>query len=121
LKKEVLYLNDFQGTSVMNYSDIDVKYTRVHEPKHLHPERKYSDKSTIIFFEFSRSGQENPYYPINNQRNNDLLKKYKELSNQHSDVIIGGRLGDYAYYDMDKTILAALECYEKKILKNPTC
>jgi len=100
----------------MNYADFAVKYTRIHEPKHLHPERKFTKQKTIIFYETSGSDSNDPYYPVNTESNYNLFKKYKALAQQEKGVIIGGRLGDYAYYDMDKTILAALKCYERQLV-----
>jgi len=116
-ERHLIKEKDFQGTSVMNYADLDVPYTRIHEPRHLHPERSYTDDKTIIFYEYSH-GQKNDeegHYPINTVNNQNLSAKYKELANQDKKLIVGGRLGDYAYYDMDKTILAALRCYQGKI------
>ncbi len=108
---------DFQGTSVMNYADLNIPYTRIHEPRHLHPEREYKDDQTIIFYETSRMSKENDsYYPVNDDRNRDLSKKYIEEAQKEENVIFGGRLGEYAYYDMDKTILSALKCYNEQIL-----
>ena len=117
LQREVVDVDDYQGTSVMNYADPDIEYTRIHEPKHLHPERSYAGDETLIFYEYSRTDPEEPYYPINNERNNKTLKKYKKLAKSEKNVVFGGRLGDYAYYDMDKTIMAALNCYEKELTK----
>jgi len=111
LKKQVLDIRDFQGTSVMNYADLDVEYTRIHEPRYLHRERGYPADRTVIFRETTRSGEEEPYYPVNDHSNQALLGRYRELASKEENVIIGGRLGDYAYYDMDRTIKAALECY----------
>jgi len=116
-RKECIQVEDFQGTSVMNYADSEIEYTRIHEPRHLHPEREYAKEKTVIFYETSRSDTNDPYYTINNARNNDLAERYKELAGQRHDVIIGGRLGEYAYYDMDKAILSALNCYEERILQ----
>jgi len=116
LKRKVFDVEDYQGTSVMNYADEDVKYTRIHEPKHLHPERRYNSKRTVIFYEYSTENSADPYYPIRSAENTDIFQKYQELANKESNLILGGRLGDYAYYDMDKTIAAALKCYEKRII-----
>ena len=121
LQKEVVSVEDYQGTSVMNYADSEVPYTRIHEPKHLHPERNYTKDKTVIFYEFSRYDSNTPYYPVNTQRNHLLLEKYKELARQDTKVIIGGRLGDYAYYDMDTAILAALKLYEERAVEPATC
>ncbi len=115
-KQELQEVDDYQGTSVMNYADAKIPYTRIHEPRHLHPERNYKSSKTIIFFESSKSDRDNPYYPINSDENMAILTQYKELASKEKQVIFGGRLGDYAYYDMDKTILAALKCYQEEIV-----
>lgn len=106
---EVLECENFQGNAVVNYTEREVPYTRIIEHKHF--EFQDSEK-TIISKEFSeewKPGVE-PYYPINNDENNALLAKYQELAAERADVIFGGRLGMYKYYDMDKVIEAALEC-----------
>ena len=118
LQKEIIDLEDYQGTSVMNYAESGIKYTRIHEPRHLHPERRYPEDKTVIFYEYPVSDHNDPYYPVKTDKNLELLKKYKDLAQKEKNVIIGGRLGEYAYYDMDKTILAALKCYENKIIQN---
>lgn len=116
LQKHYVDVKDFQGTSVMNYADLDIEYTRCHEYKHLHPEREYIKDKTVVFYENPVSNDKEPYYPINTNENLEFLKKYKELAKKEKNVIIGGRLGDYAYYDMDVTISAALKCYKNEIL-----
>jgi UDP-galactopyranose mutase len=108
-------VDDYQGAAVMNFADAEIKYTRIHEPKHLHPERKYTKNKTIIFYEYPNGNTDEPYYPINTIYNQRLYSKYRDLAKKIPKLIIGGRLGDYAYYDMDKTILAALRCYTTKI------
>jgi UDP-galactopyranose mutase len=120
LERTLVESDDYQGTSVMNYADVDIKYTRICEPKHFHPEKKHLKGKTIIFYETPEENNEEPYYPINTEKNCRIYRKYRELARQDDKIIIGGRLGDYAYYDMDKTILAALRCYETKIPKNET-
>lgn len=114
-KKKILPKEDFQGTSVINYSDKNVKFTRIHEPKHLHPERKYifNLKKTLIIKEFPVEDANNPYYPINTHLNRELHRKYKELASKEKKFLFGGRLADYAYYDMDMTISAALKMFDK--------
>jgi len=105
--------NDYQGTSVMNYADLEIPYTRIHEPKHLHPERNYTKDKTLIIKEYSKLDDgSNPYYPINDKRNQDLILKYKALADKEKNLIIAGRLGDYKYYDMHQTIARALEVFE---------
>ncbi len=108
-------VSDFQGTSVMNYADAEIAYTRIHEPRHLHPERSYDSDTTLIVHATSGVDPDDPYYPIRNSENIELLDKYRAMARNEPNVIFGGRLGDFAYYDMDRTILAALECYETEI------
>lgn len=102
-------LPDYQGTSVMNYADVEVPYTRIHEFRHLHPERKYGD-STIIYKEYSRTtGQDDErFYPVPTVRNKQLYAQYQELAAQENAVYFGGRLGTYAYLDMDDAVEEAL-------------
>lgn len=101
----------------MNYADVSVKYTRIHEPKHLHPERNSRSGKTVIFYEYPMNRSDDPYYPVNTREDQMLIEKYKNLSRQEKGTIISGRLGNYNYLDMDKTILSALKCYEDKIAK----
>ena len=109
---------DWQGTSVMNYAEEAVPYTRIHEPRHLHPEaeERYPDDRTLIIREYSRldDGSE-PYYPINDERNRELVLKYRTEAARLPNVYISGRLGDYRYYDMHQTIAHALKLYETEI------
>ena len=112
-KKEVHKLDDFQGTAQINYPDINTPYTRIVEPKHFHPERNYAKDKTLIIKEYSKLDDgSNPYYPINDKRNQELILKYKALANKEKNLIIAGRLGDYKYYDMHQTIARALEVFE---------
>ena len=94
------------------------KYTRIHEPRHLHPEISNREDKTVIFYETSKNDSENPYYPINTDLNVNLFKKYKKLVKDDKNLIIGGRLGEYVYYNMDKTIPAALKWYEMEIKRH---
>ena len=114
-KKQVKNINDFQGSAVMNYSDLKEKYTRIHEPKHLHPERDIINKNkTLIIKEFPDTNDEEPFYPINDNRNRLIHRKYKNyINNNIKNFIFGGRLADYAYYDMDMTISAALTKFNR--------
>jgi UDP-galactopyranose mutase len=108
---------DFQGTSVMNYADETVRWTRVHEFKHFYPEREvFSSDITRICVEYPKpwqDGKGSPYYPVNTSRNNDLYRKYEEEASRLDHTVLGGRLGSYRYYDMDKTIDEALTVFEK--------
>ncbi|WP_415715497.1 UDP-galactopyranose mutase [Maridesulfovibrio sp.] len=102
---------DYQGTSVMNYADIDVPYTRIHEYLHLHPERENKSKRTVTAREFSKTWKQGdePYYPVNTVEDRNRLEFYLEEASGLDKVHFLGRLGRYKYYDMDKAVLAALE------------
>ncbi len=113
---ERLDVEDFQGASVVNYPDLDNAFTRIHEFRHLHPERHYG-KKTIISREYSRFAKRNdePYYPIGRQDDKLRYNKYKKMAELEANVIFAGRLGTYRYLDMHQAIGAALNIYEKKI------
>jgi len=115
--REVHPVADFQGTSVMNYASPEVPYTRIHEYRHLHPEREYTDKATVTFKEFSRraAGKDDPYYPVNTPDDRGRLDQYRALAAAESNTLFGGRLGGYQYLDMDTTILAALELFDREL------
>ena len=89
----------------MNYTDSDTPYTRIVEHKHFHF-GKGNQHKTVITREYPMAWKQGDeaYYPINNERNNSLYKKYKNLAEQEKDVIFAGRLGMYQYFDMDKVI-----------------
>ncbi|WP_329788296.1 UDP-galactopyranose mutase [Lentzea sp. DG1S-22] len=119
-EQEVLPIGDFQGTSVMNYNDADVPYTRIHEFRHFHPEREYPSDKTVIVREFSRAAEKDdePYYPINTPEDRAKLERYRELAKQEAaerNVIFGGRLGTYKYLDMHMAIGSALSVFDNKI------
>jgi UDP-galactopyranose mutase len=111
---QTLDIDDFQGTSVMNYADTDIPYTRIHEYKHFHPERVYKENKTIISREFSRFANQSdePYYPINTDADHRMLKRYRELAAAEKNVYFGGRLGRYQYLDMHMAISSALALAE---------
>jgi UDP-galactopyranose mutase len=113
-EKEVHPYEDYQGTSVMNYADVDVPFTRIHEPRHLHPERSdYPRDKTMIIKEFSLLDDgSNPYYPINDEKNQNLIMKYRDEVKNLKNILISGRLGEYKYYDMHDTINHALELFD---------
>lgn len=120
LEKEVLDVDDFQGCPVMNYADLEPKYTRIHEFKHFHPERHsgaYAPESgkTVIVREYSKTWHlgDEPYYPVNTAEDRAVLAQYQDLAAHEQNIIFGGRLGEYAYYDMDKTIAAALNTFDE--------
>ena len=114
LEPSVVEVDDFQGTSVMNYNDADVPYTRIHEFKHFHPERTYLPGKTVIVHEYSRFAEEGdePYYPINTPADREKLLKYRELAKKEPMVLFGGRLGTYKYLDMHMAIGSALSMYD---------
>ena len=105
---------DFQGAPVMNYADEDVKFTRIHEFRHFHPERDYPTDKTIIMREYSRFAEadDEPYYPINTPDDRDRLLAYRSLTTGEPDVLFGGRLGTYKYLDMHMAIGSALSRFE---------
>lgn len=118
---ERLPVQDYQGTTVVNYADESVPYTRIHEFKHYHPERKvpFDFGETVICKEYSdewKLGDE-AYYPVNTPRNQELLNLYQQMARETPNLIMGGRLGCYRYWDMDKAIAGALECFETRILE----
>ena len=116
-EREVMPTGDFQGTSVMNYADPDVPYTRIHEFRHFHPERDYPGDKTVIMREFSRfaQGEDEPYYPVNTPRDREQLRGYRDLGRAESDVLFGGRLGTYRYLDMHMAIGAALSMVDNTL------
>ncbi|MGT2926484.1 UDP-galactopyranose mutase [Streptococcus cuniculipharyngis] len=106
---ETLDMENYQGNAVVNYTDSETPYTRIIEHKHF---EFGTQPKTIITKEHSKTwakGDE-PYYPVNNDRNNHLYKAYKDLAAKQENVIFGGRLGHYRYYDMHQVIAAALQC-----------
>ncbi|MCX2933498.1 UDP-galactopyranose mutase [Mycobacterium sp. CVI_P3] len=108
---------DFQGTPVMNYNDLDVPYTRIHEFRHFHPERDYPTDKTVIMREYSRfaADDDEPYYPINTETDRAMLTAYRSRARQETSsakVLFGGRLGTYQYLDMHMAIASALNMYE---------
>jgi UDP-galactopyranose mutase len=116
---EVLPVGDFQGAPVMNYADPEIAYTRIHEFRHFHPERKYPDDKTVIMREFSRfadnAAGDEPYYPVNTAQDRERLLAYRELVSTESGVHFGGRLGTYQYLDMHMAIGSALNMYDNTL------
>jgi UDP-galactopyranose mutase len=111
-------VGDYQGVPQINYPHPDISCTRVIEHRHFHPERKdYPVDKTVIGVEYSRSaqGDDTVYYPVNTPEDRDRYTKYRELADAEPNTIIGGRLGEYMYYDMHQVIGAALSCYKNKI------
>lgn len=105
---EVLNMSNYQGNAVVNYTEADVPFTRIIEHKHFESfgQVVYDNPKTVISKEYSVEWTEGmePYYPVNDSRNSDLYQKYKYLAAQEPNVIFGGRLAEYKYYDMAPTI-----------------
>lgn len=122
---EELDVDNYQGNAVVNYTDREVPYTRIIEHKHFEQGKQLGNEvtegpsvgKTIISKEYSDKWDtsKEPYYPINNNKNNELYQKYVDLAKEDNKVIFGGRLGQYKYYDMDKVIIEALKCVEKEL------
>lgn len=111
---EVLDCDNYQGNAVINYTEREVPYTRIIEHKHFEFGQQ---EKTVISREYSsewKVGME-PYYPVNNEQNNARFEAYKKLAEKEENVIFGGRLGNYQYYDMDKVIEAALALVKKEL------
>lgn len=109
---EVLDIPDFQGNAVFNYTDRETPWTRIIEHKHFEFGKQ---PKTVISREYSsewKAGDE-PYYPVNDQKNSALYEKYKALAAREENVIFGGRLGEYRYYDMDAVTASALDMSAK--------
>ena len=109
---EVLDMENYQGNAVVNYTDREVPYTRIIEHKHFAFGKQ---PKTVISKEYStewKAGME-PYYPINDEKNIALYERYYALAKEETNVYLGGRLGNYKYYDMDKTVEAALGLVER--------
>lgn len=108
---EVLDQDNYQGVAVVNYTDRETPYTRVIEHKHF---EFGTQPKTVISREYSTDWKEGmePYYPVNDEKNQALYQKYAEKAKE-SHVIFGGRLGEYKYYDMDKVIESAMACWER--------
>ena len=121
-ERERVAVQDFQGTSVVNYTDADVPYTRIHEFKHYHPEDAavMSAPSTVICREYPltwKPGDE-PYYPVDVPAARELLALYQAESAKSPRVVVGGRLGAYKYFDMDRSIGNALETARSFLQEN---
>lgn len=110
-------VNNFQGNAVINYTEREVPYTRIIEHKHF---EFGTQKDTVITKEYPKTWErgDEPYYPINDERNNSRYNEYLTLATKENNVIFGGRLGNYKYYDMDKVIEAALDAVKREINSN---
>ena len=111
---EVLDTDNYQGVAVVNYTDRETPYTRIIEHKHF---EFGTQPKTVISKEYSTDWVEGmePYYPVNDEKNQCLYQQYAELAQKEPNVIFGGRLGEYKYYDMDKVIESALKLVESEL------
>lgn len=117
---ELLDMPNYQGNAVVNYTDRETPFTRIIEHKWFEFGKDAEGRDlpkTVISKEYSKEFAEGdePFYPINDEKNSELYRQYKALADKEQDVIFGGRLGEYRYYDMDKTVEAALECVNKEL------
>jgi UDP-galactopyranose mutase len=113
-ESEVLEEENYQGNAVVNFTEYEVPYTRIIEHKHF----EYGTQpKTVITREYPKTWEkeDEPYYPINNDKNNRIYEKYKRLAEREEKVIFGGRLAEYKYYDMHHVIEQALKCVEKEL------
>lgn len=108
---------NYQGVSVMNFTDKKVPQTRIIEHRHFDPEHTHNDAETLITYEIPHQWHQGDYryYPINTQHNNALYKQYTQLAQNDSRIWFAGRLGQYRYYNMDQVIAVALNCADKAI------
>ena len=113
-KEDMPECDNYQGNAVVNYTEREIPYTRIIEHKHF---EFGIGEGTVITREYPAAWKpgDEPYYPINDERNNHLFSKYQELAEKEKSVIFGGRLGQYRYYDMDKVIEAALAMVEEEL------
>lgn len=111
---ETLSMDNYQGVAVVNYTDRETPYTRIIEHKHF---EFGTQPKTVITREYSVAWEEGmePYYPVNDERNQELYKQYASLAEKESSVIFGGRLGEYKYYDMDKVIESAMKVAKQEL------
>ncbi len=106
--------DNYQGNAVVNYTEREIPYTRIIEHKHFEFGKQ---PDTVVTREYPsewKKGDE-PYYPVNDERNNALYEQYRQMAEKEKNVLFGGRLGQYRYYDMDKVIAAALEMAEQEL------
>ncbi len=117
-EREAVGVDDYQGAAVVNYADEEVPHTRIHEFKHLHPERRHPPDRTLICREYSRRARrdDEPYYPVNTARDRQLFSAYRSLAGRENNVLFGGRLGSYQYLDMHQAIASALSDFRKKVV-----
>jgi UDP-galactopyranose mutase len=111
---QILDTKDFQGNSVVNYADKNIPYTRIIEHKHFNFGTQ--DKSVVTYeYPVEYTKESTPYYPINNEKNNKIYQTYRNLSKQQNNIVFGGRLAEYKYYDMHQVVGSALSKVKKEL------
>jgi UDP-galactopyranose mutase len=105
---EILNIENFQGNAVVNYTDLETPFTRIVEHKHF---EFGTSKSTVITREYSENhtNKNEPYYPVNDDKNNKVYDMYRSLASNENNIVFGGRLAEYKYYDMDKIVRCAID------------
>ena len=116
IHKNKIVDGDYQGCATINYSDEDIPYTRIVEHKHFQPHKAKTNKKSYVMYEYAADCGEDdiPFYPINDDKNNKTYKLYRDLARKENDVIFGGRLAEYKYYDMHMVVGAALKRMRKE-------
>lgn len=113
-EEKTLDIDNFQGNAVVNYTEYEIPYTRIIEHKHF---EFGTQEKTVITYEYPaawKKGDE-PYYPMNDERNNGIYAKYRALADKEEKVIFGGRLGEYRYYDMHQVVAAAIDAVQNEL------
>lgn len=117
-EEELVHVPNYQGNAVVNYTKSDVPYTRIIEHKHfeMFGNEVYDNTVTVISREYSTEWEEGiePYYPVNDERNSALYARYKKMADKEENVIFGGRLAEYRYYDMAPVIEQAFNIYRNE-------
>jgi len=108
-------LDDYQGVSIMNYADAEVTYTRILEPKHFYRERVNLSNGTVVIREYPCDDPEGPYYPVCSKTDREMMTGYQKARTQEKNVVFGGRLAEYKYYDMWQVISQALKQVRKSL------
>ncbi|MBN2461367.1 MAG: UDP-galactopyranose mutase [Candidatus Cloacimonetes bacterium] len=118
-QQEVHPCSQFQPAAVVNYPEMDVAYTRIHEFRHYYPERKYPDRLTVISREYPQEStfSSEPMYPVNTEQDKRIHAQYRRLADKKRNFFPGGRLGLYEYLDMDDTVQKALRLFEEKLVQ----
>jgi UDP-galactopyranose mutase len=112
-ESEIMPLDNFQNISVMNYADLDIPYTRIIEFKHFYPVKTRLSRGTFVMREYPCDDPSEPYYPVASKTDKEILAKYQKLQRYEKNVVFGGRLAEYKYYDMYQVISRALQQVKK--------